>query len=265
MIKVYTELLSAASLWKQTTQLQYYLALRLLDKRGVGWVEVAYAQEVLSKEFGVKPKTVLNNLYKLQNAGFAAINGSRIYYYKQERVLKAICGEDLVTTKAILVGMADLSQGTVTVRAFFETALLAHNNTMSRNTRQKVGGRSPRTQRKYEELVGAEATRNCAVISSVSEYAVQAAKENDIPVFIAMVDGQWMLLRHLPNSYAVPHQATRRYSTLTLRGVPLEQRATAVFFEDVGKALKAWDGGSREVFLKQAYGPWGCLGMICQP
>ena len=262
MIKVFSELLSAASLWKQTSQLRYYLALRIIDQAGAGWLMVEDAQKILAFLFGVKQKTVLNNLYKVQKAGFGTFSNdrTRFYYVCQQAVLTAICEGELKTNHAVWVGIEHLTDGTF-ARAFFETAPLAHNNTMSRKTREKIGGRTPRTQRKYEEELGIVAKRNCAELGPATEYNQEAAKQCGIPTFIAMVHGQPMLMRHLPTSYTTQHHPTRKFK-LDLRRHTVW--ANRIFFDDVEKAIRAWDEGKQEVYVKKEHGPWGMLGLIPQ-
>ena len=259
MVKVFSEIMSAASRWRQPNQLRYYIALRILDTQGCGWVTLAQAQESLSIQFGVKPKTVLNNLYKVQNAGLGSFSEdrTRFYYKNQERALYSICGEGLKTNNAVLVGLEHL---TTSHRAFFETAPLAHNDTMSRKTREEIGGRTARTQRKYEEELGIIAKRNCAIMCPATDYELRAAEENKLPVFTTIMDGQLMLMRHLPNSYTVGHEPTRKY-TLKLNR---QKWATRVFFDDTKEAVREWCGGFSEVYMRRTHGAWVCLRIMPQ-
>lgn len=231
-----TELMMHFSKLNLANKFRYYLALRAFDVEGAGNVNKTEFVSCIAKEFGVKEKTVINNLYKLLNENFIyGMDDTFIYYPCYNELVRR--HKLLVNSRAAVdIKINDLNTMLKT-KALFATAFLGHNQHISREKRQELTGVTPKTQRKYDEEMKVEKRFNHVIICPYSEWAFDHyAKIKEFPVYVYTDEsglfgepGVKYVARQTVNTYFT-NVSIRRYRKLELCG-PVNGDPTRLFFE----------------------------------
>lgn len=183
-IKVPTSLMSEYSKLNMVNAFRYYLALRIFDSYdGSGKVDKDYFITIVSEKFNVKPKTVLNNLYKLQTEKFIYDMDDEFIYYPTYNVLVKTHNLNPTSQSAIWVNLQDLSDYLKT-KALFATAFLSRNKHVSRAKRQEITGVTPKTQLKYDKLLNVTRRFNHAILGEYSDYLFYFYQYEGFPVYV---------------------------------------------------------------------------------
>lgn len=241
--KVNVHLMQYALREKEVNAIRYYLACRLLDPEGSGWVEIEEVKPKLAIAFNVKPKTVQNNLYKLVGKGIGRVDNGRLYYSCIEAVTLGL--GDHINSRSIEMSLEDISGSIVQTRAFFEKAFLAsvkHNITRDKITERLGISRS--TQLKYEKHNGVEETKRFSFLDlgPVNAQYLAVLRHNGEPVFFRKVDGQIRLHRQIGNRYGVDLDIVKRRVRRKPDMLSFMPKAPVdkLYFDDPESAYKHW-------------------------
>lgn len=257
-MKVYHDLLQAATKTKTVNTVRYMLALRQIG-RGDGHVNIEDATKTLSTHFRVKPKTVLNRLHIAENAGFGNFNSSKtkFYYYSQVRMLSALGGN---LTTNIAVDIDNFNGSVVEARAKFYAALLAargHEVTVTRSTIHSRYGRTKRTQRKYEKIARIGKRKNIALLKEFNEYDFLRLQYLGYNVYIRNIDGTKYIAKQLANTYMPPSNLVRckqknEQPCIIVGG----GNANRVYFNSIKRGLAEWSGKDDVYIYDENKGYW---------
>lgn len=208
MIKVNVHILQAVMRARHQNLLRYHLAMLLTDKNRSGKVTLADYIPTVAEKFQVKEKTVVNNLYRLQGAGYGSMTETHFYY---RSLNKLPYDYGTLSTLAVWVGWDNLLT-IQDMRAFcYQTALIhkSGEKTIARETLQQITGHTNKTQLKYESRGGVKKQANYASLGRYSRVKYEAAlytessKNFGSPVFIGNSpdDKHSYIMRQIPNTY----------------------------------------------------------------
>lgn len=245
--KVNVHLMQYALKEREVNSIRYYLACRLLDKNGKGWVYISDVKPELSILFGVTEKTVQNNIYTLASKGIGRINSGRFYYNSLESVTLGLGPS--INRKAVEVTLETLRGGVVNTRAFFEKAFLAtvpHSITRDKIT-ERIGI-SRNTQRKYESKNGVEETKKFGFVDfgKLDKKYLALLRHHGEPIFFVN-DGGMRIYRQIGNQYNVNLDLVKRKVRKgTFSHMP-KTPAKKLFHNDLDQAFDYWQNEGESV------------------
>lgn len=162
-IKLNVHTIQAVMRARLQNYLRYHVAMLLLDKKRSGCVLLADYIPTVSQKFQVKPKTVINNLYKLQEAGWGKFGGDYFYYKSIDKLPLNIVNPSTLAVRVDWTRLLTIDSW----RAFcYQTTLVNKKGykTVSRATLHDITGHSNKTQIKYEKRVGVDKRFNFGIL-----------------------------------------------------------------------------------------------------
>lgn len=182
-------------------EFRYYVAIGLLQQ---GKSYCAWDTPELAKMLNLSPKTVQNNLYKLQKWGWLRLDRkkNRIYPVGQNKLPHLDYGAHQ-SRLAVHITPADLGPDLVAWRAFlYKASLAAPERNIARTTLQAETNHHPRTQRKYEKITGGIKKRfNYAVLEAAKPGRMATLYYEESVGMGGLFNQNGNIVRQIPNTY----------------------------------------------------------------
>ena len=226
-IKLYPDIALAMLRQELEAAGRIWLLLRHLDRDGRGWVDSVEARQALSTKgsaLRVCGWRQLRNLFHAGQGVFWAWDGDRLWLKGTARVAAAL-GVRRLSGRPVALPVAALCKGIGAVRAHFYASFHsgradAEGEAMpiARATLEAVTSVPPRTQRAYEERVGASVRENYAIGGAKTDETLQERLWQRGRAVFTLIDRKGVhgekhreyVAWQMPNSYTGPHEQRPR-------------------------------------------------------
>jgi len=251
---------------------QLWLACRLLDDDGRGWLAVDAVKTALTQDGALflYKAARLRNLLKEGNGRFWAFSDGRVWM-KRPSQLAGVLGLTRITGRSVEMTHKRLVQKAGYFRAAIFSDWLVRGagrtRPLSQSMIESMTGIQPRTQRRYLRRAGVKVKHNIAIGDKLSDGAYKQAEREQHGVFV-FTDfhgkrgekfGRYVAW-HLPASYEFEVKrgsaASRRNCNKGLLGLSHGEtgngRSGRLFFDDGGSAAQAIADREKSVHVQSS-------------